>query len=269
MKNTGSAAGKTLKVLTCNIRYAEAPDGKDAWTFRKPVCIEAILAQDADIICCQEVAPVQFDDLRAALGAYDVYALHEAAGSPRPQNAIFYRRSRFTLTVASGYWLSETPHVPGSRSWNSACIRFANWVRLDDSRADNRSIRIVNTHLDHVSHEARVNQARLLCEDADAYPDTFPQVLTGDFNCDGPSAPLATLRAGGWIDSYGAVHGTETPGPTFHAFQGSAHAGTVDKMDWVMMRGALTAQAAQIIREPRDGRYPSDHYFVSGTFALA
>jgi hypothetical protein len=51
--------------------------------------------------------------------------------------------------------------------------------------------------------------------------------------------------------------------------KGDAYAGTVDKMDWVMMRGALVARSAEIIRTSRGGRYPSDHYFVSGTFAFS
>ena len=34
-------------------------------------------------------------------------------------------------------------------------------------------------------------------------------------------------------------------------------------MDWVFVRGAVTVKDAEVIDDSRDGRFPSDHYFVS------
>jgi endonuclease/exonuclease/phosphatase family metal-dependent hydrolase len=171
------------------------------------------------------------------------------------------------LISGGGYWLSESPHVSGSKSWDSECVRLANWVRLEDLSTGNE-FRVVNTHLDHVSQVARQNQARLIVEDAAAYPPGYPQILTGDMNCDFSNPAIEIFKAGGWIDTYGAVHGTEDPGYTYHQYLGPGFVSDIGKMDWILMRGSLKARHAEVIRDSRDGRFPSDHYFVSVTFSL-
>jgi endonuclease/exonuclease/phosphatase family metal-dependent hydrolase len=144
---------------------------------------------------------------------------------------------------------------------------LANWVRLEDLTTG-IEFRVVNTHLDHVSQAARQNQARLIVEDAAAYPAGYPQVLTGDMNCDYGNAAIDTFKTGGWIDTYGTVHDSEDPGFTYHGFLGPGFVSEIAKMDWVFMRGKLTASHAEVIRDSRDGRFPSDYYFVSATFDL-
>lgn len=202
--------------------------------------------------------------MAAALPEFDTFAMADEPIGRRPMNAIFFRRAAFRRISAGGYWLSETPHVPGSSSWASACVRLANWVRLED-RATGVEFRVVNTHLDHVSQLARENQARLIVEDAAAYGDSYPQLLTGDMNADWTNAAIAAFRRGGWADTYAAIHGTEDPGHTFHGFIGPAYGSDIGKMDWVFMRGAVGVLGATVITAARDGRFPSDHYFVSAT----
>jgi len=158
--------------------------------------------------------------------------------------------------------------VAGSSSWESSCIRLANWVMLEPDQGSR--FRVVNTHLDHISQPAREQQARILVEDALAYDDQVPQFLTGDLNCDGTNPAIDVLRAGGWRDSYEAVHGTDDPGHTYHAFQGPDYISEprVGKMDWVFVRGAASVNGARILDVQLDGRYPSDHYFVSAEVEL-
>jgi len=257
-----------MNILTCNIRYFGAKDGENAWPYRKELCAEVIRSRSPHVICFQEMWAEQFDDLAGAFGEFESFAMADEPTNRRPMNAIFYRRDAFRRVSAGGYWLSETPHVPGSRSWASACVRLANWVRLED-RATGAEFRVVNTHLDHVSQLARENQARLIVEDAAAYPDSYPQLLTGDMNCDRTNPAIAVFRAGGWADTYAAIHGTEDPGHTFHAFQGPSHVSDIGKMDWVFRRGDVSVTAAEVIADAQDGRFPSDHYFVGATVTIA
>lgn len=266
MNTTIANSGKPLKVLTANVRVSEAADGPNGWQFRRELCLETLASQAADIIGFQEMSPAQYADIKAFLSDYDHYAMHDNVTRFRPQNAVFYRRERFELINASGYWLSETPHVPGSSSWESACVRYANWVRLADRENGKRHLRFINTHLDHVSDVARENQARLLVEDAQAYPHELFQMLTGDMNCDETSLPIKTLTEGGWNDSYAALHGSQLSGFTFHAFAGPDYDSKIGRIDWVMARGNYKVQAAEVIRDSRDKLFPSDHYFVSATF---
>ena len=55
-------------------------------------------------------------------------------------------------------------------------------------------------------------------------------------NCDESNSAIATFRAGGWIDTYAAVHGTENPGHSFHGFRGPDFVSDIGKMDWIFAR---------------------------------
>ena len=253
-----------MKILTCNVRCFGAQDGLNSWACRKDLCARVIQSRSPDIICFQELWAEQYADLSAAFPGYATFGMFDEPLGRRPMNGIFFRADAFTLLVSGGYWLSETPHVPGSKSWESACVRQANWIRLED-RATGTSFRVVNTHLDHISQAARENQARLIVEDASAYPQDYPQLLTGDMNCDCRNAAIATLKAGGWVDTFSQVHGTDDPGHTFHAFHGPEYHSAIGKMDWIFAKGALHVLDAEIIKDSEGGRFPSDHYFVSAT----
>ena len=256
-----------MKILTCNIRCFDAQDGPNGWVHRKQLCVDVIRSQSPSIICFQEMWSLQFMDLAAAFPEFNYYGMVDEPIGQHPQNCIFYRMSGFRLISAGGYWLSESPHVTGSKSWDSDCVRLANWVRLQELSTE-IEFRVVNTHLDHVSQAARQNQARLIVEDAAAYPPDYSQILTGDMNCDFRNPAIEIFKAGGWIDTYGEIHSTEDPGFTYHQFLGPGFVSEIGKMDWIFMRGKLKTSQAKVIRDSRDGRFPSDHYFVSATFSL-
>jgi len=206
----------------------------------------------------------QYSDMVSAFPEYCSYAMTDEPCGGHPTNCIFCQRNLFKRISAGGYWLSERPHVAGSKSWNSACVRLANWIRLEDN-STKREFRVINTHLDHTSQVARENQARLIVEDSCAYPEDYPQLLTGDMNCDSRNRAIAIFKAGSWLDTYAAVHGTKDPGHTYHAFTGSEFDSSIGKMDWVFVRGRIKIADAEIIRDSRSGSFPSDHYFVSAT----
>lgn len=257
-----------MKILTCNIRVSHAQDGTNNWAFRKDLCAEIILAQAPDIICFQEMRKDQFDDLSLKLPGYHSYGMADTPTGRSTVNCIFYRADQYTKISAGGFWLSETPHIAGSQSWDSSCIRIANWIRLED-RVTRAEFRVVNTHLDHISQPARENQARLIVEDALAYPENYPQILTGDMNCDFTNAAIENFKAGGWHDTYCAVHGTENPGLTYHAFKGDQFdALDIGKMDWIFTRGAVQTTDATVIADSAEGRFPSDHYFISASLTI-
>jgi endonuclease/exonuclease/phosphatase family metal-dependent hydrolase len=251
-----------MKIVTCNIRYFGASDGDDDWTHRRALCIDVIRARAPQVICFQEMWREQLEDLAPAFPEFARFGMVDEPTSRHPVNAIFYRNDRFRCLSQGGYWLSETPHITGSRSWDSACVRLANWVRLEevDSGWD---FRVINTHLDHVSQPARESQARLINQDAAAYPVDYPQFLTGDMNCDEGNRAIAIFREGGWWDTYEAVHGTADPGFTYHGFKGPGFESDIGKIDWVFARGTVSVVGAELVTDARGGHFPSDHYFVS------
>ena len=177
------------------------------------------------------------------------------------------------MISAGGFWLSETPHIAGSVSWDSARPRFVNWVDLRE-RDSGREFRVWNGHLDHIGQVARERQAQLIVEAANALADDLPQLLTADFNADAANPAIEIIKAGGWLDTYAAVHGPDDPGFTFHAFLGPRFVESRPpekingKIDFIFCRGPVKTLAANIIRDSRAGRYPSDHYFGSAEVEL-
>jgi len=265
---SSGTACQNIVVMTCNVRTPHDVDLKagDGWQDRKDLCIDAIRKQHPDIIGFQECAKIQFNDLHAAFPDYATYSLNgESPLSDDPFEVIFVS-PRFSVAGAAGYWLSETPNVPGSMSWdNSKHPRVLNWMRLID-KDSGVQLRILNTHLDHKGKKAREQSARLINADAKAFPADFPQILTGDLNVDATSPAIAALKQGGWIDTYTQVNGPQEPGYTAHDFLGERFAGTPrdnkGRIDWIFYRGSVKPLSSSVLRDHRGDHYPSDHYFV-------
>ena len=116
--------------------------------------------------------------------------------------------------------------------------------------------------------QARENQARLIVENTQAYPADYPQILTGDMNEDATYKGIQTFKAGGWVDTYNVIHKTESPGNTFHGFEGPNHKAQMDKIDWIFTRGKIKTLGTEIIKDTINGKYASDHYFISATVEL-
>ncbi len=268
-------------VVTANIRVALAEDEAvgNGWDGRREFCATVIRAQQPDIVCLQEVLRGQFEDLQTAWPEFNGLGFHgpemdaHATGYHGiAKNPIFYSRSRYELVAAGGFWLSETPHLPGSLTWGSARARHVNWVRLR-VRDGGRQFRVLNTHLDHGSQPAREKQIGLILAESALYPVDFPQLLAGDFNVDATNPVRELVRQAGWDDTYAAIHGPVDPGFTYHGFHGPEYRrmkpmSKTGKIDFVFVRGSVETHASEIIRDGREGRFPSDHYFVTARISL-
>lgn len=257
----------TFRIMTCNIRCYGAWDEENNWEFRGGICAEVIRSRRPDVFCVQEMWKEQSNDMVAAFPEYGhVGTIDEPAGR-NPVNTIFCLSERFEIISAGAYWLSETPHVCGSRSWDSACPRLVTWVTLTDLRSQ-REFRVCNTHLDHMSQLAREGQAAVINRDAAAWPADYPQFLTGDLNARVTNPAIISLKEAGWQDTWEAVHGDADPGITCHGFRGPETDKDYGKIDWIFWRGNARAVGAEIVRDSIDDRYPSDHYFVSADVEL-
>ncbi|MBP7481197.1 MAG: endonuclease/exonuclease/phosphatase family protein [Lacunisphaera sp.] len=275
------ATPATHNIVTANIRVALPEDEAtgNGWKGRRELCADVILRQKPDIICLQEVLREQASDLQASWPDHAMLGFagpemdaHATGYHGIAKNPIFYSRARYELTAAGGFWLSETPHLPGSLSWGTARARHVNWVRLK-ARDSGREMRVLSTHLDHQSQPAREKQMALILAEAALYPADFPQLLAGDLNARVDNPVCKLVAQAGWTDSYAEVRGAAGDGFTVHGFKGPAYERPdgrlpAGRIDFIFSRGAVQPTAAEIIRDGRDGRYPSDHYFVSAQIAL-
>src|SRR3990170_3715605 len=152
----------SLSVMTFNIRYAHTQP-PDLWPDRLPVITEMIERRRPDVIGTQEALYHQIRDLETSLPAYAWIGTGRDGGSRGEFMAVFYRRDRVEPLEYDHYWLSDTPALPGSRTWGNSYPRMVTWVRFRD-RASGRELLFVNTHLDHEVQHSRERAAALILE---------------------------------------------------------------------------------------------------------
>lgn len=266
------------RILCCNIRVALDEDEKAGvgWSVRKDICLEIIKSKNPDIISLQEVLKVHADDFKKYFPSYQLFGFDGPEMDPHPtgyfgiaKNPILFSKDRYELLTGGTYWLSETPLVAGSKSWDTARARHANWVRLRD-KISGKQLRVINLHLDHISNEAKIKQAKMVVDESAQYQPDFNQLLTGDFNTKFNSDVLKSVRDGGWKESYETIHGEGEAGHTGHEFQGANYVKGPSKgrIDYIWYRGKLKPVQATIIKDAVNGKYPSDHFFMQADFII-
>ncbi len=292
-----------VDILSINVRLSTANDGKDAWPLRKELLLSVVKARNYDFIGGQEVCVNPNDDLNQAkyladnLSGYGCLYLCREKNPERGEGTpVFYRKDRWEPDAEDQgtYWLSDTPDVPGSVTWEgqSGCPRVvtgALFHELDaDGKRTGKSLYVYSTHFDHVGEIPRQKAAAMIFDRFEHRKNKdVPMVLMGDFNC-GENSPAIrfikgeTVELGGesntpvikMLDTFRVVLPEEKSVATFNGFRGPRFDGNGvneigEKIDYIFVTPNLKATDAEIIRTNDDGRYPTDHYPIRATVEFA
>lgn len=263
------SARDTLRVLSFNIRYNNPEDGPDAWPHRKEAVADMIRSRGVDVAGLQEALKGQIDDLQVLLPDYEWLGVGREDGMEQGEFApIFYRRDRLDTLRSGTFWLSETPDIPGSRSWDAALERIATWVVLLD-RQTSEAFLAVNTHFDHRGTEARTRSAELIVESLDELATarsgeqdndeagSLPVVLTGDFNAGEGSMPYTVLTDALSDALYASEQPHEGPMSTWNGFEAIVPG---RRIDYIFVGAGVRVYAHRILPDKTtNGRFPSDH----------
>lgn len=260
-----------MRVMTFNLRMNTPDDGPNAWPHRVKLVQQMIRNVDPDILGTQEVLPSMLADLEEALPEYEWTGDARRDGDER--SAILFKRDRFEMLSSRTFWLSETPDVPGSVSWQSSLPRICTYGVFQEFGSSRPPFAFFNAHLDHVSDMARVHGLAVILrkmQEVWEQDKIRRMVLTGDFN-DFPSSPaLSSMREAEIADRVKLMNSYQTSkmdeiGKTFHGFNGGA-AG--EPIDYIFHTETLDLREVIIHRDAFEGRYPSDHYPVSADILL-
>ncbi len=254
----------TVRVMSFNIRYGSAKDGKDHWSQRKDLVAHAINSFEPDLLGTQETMRFQSTFLQKQLPNHTAFGrTRDASGDAGEQCTIFYRTDRFTKIGAGHFWLSESPDTPGVKSWDAALPRMVTWLCLRDAQRPEQPICIFNTHFDHRGKQARQESAKLLAKKSAEIARSHGNahvIVTGDFNSGEDDAPYRNLleeQPNGWNDTYRTAHPERNAHEgTFNGFRGTDDGA---RIDWIFADARWLVQSAEIVRWNQDGRYPSDH----------
>ena len=268
-----------IRVGSYNIRLSPGDKGTPhAWELRKGDLVDLVRKMDLDAFGMQEVCPDQAQYLREQLPEFAFVGDHrEADRKSGEASPVFYRKSRFEAEKSGTFWLSETPDVPASKSWNTCCTRVCSYLILKDKVTGKRFC-FANTHTDHVSELAREKGMLLIVERMKDFGAGSPIVFTGDHNCrydDAPAVAVRKVLKDGRDVTESSVRG---PRNTFQGF-GKYKDGPVDKngktykdycIDYIYVSDGTRVLDFTTHDDKRPGTdlYPSDHFPVTATIVL-
>jgi endonuclease/exonuclease/phosphatase family metal-dependent hydrolase len=258
MNNNAQSNG--LKIMTFNLRTSTAKDSY-TWESRLPAVVRLLEEEWPDMIGTQEGHLHQLEDIRKGLPDYEWIGVGRDAGGLGEHMAIFYNKLRFKPLRHQHFWLSDTPHEHGSRTWGNQYTRMVTWALFEDT-VTSRTFYVVNTHYDHQVAEARRLSSEALVRETAGFDSDVPVFVTGDFNCDIGSEPYLTLIENGRFKD-AVQDAKERIGYercTFHNYSGTEQGSSID---WILYRGGVDVSRSEKITFQLDGCYPSDHYPVT------
>lgn len=257
-----------LKAMTYNIRYGTANDGENHWNLRKDILVRSIQEYDPDIIGTQETLDFQAVYIAEQLPEYRWLGIGRDVNGRGEMTAILYKWRHLVPIETKTFWLSETPDVPGSKSWDSSLHRIVTYVKFHHWKSGT-FFHCYNTHFDHRGEEARTESAKLLSRyiDANHGPD-YPVIVLGDFNATAEASDAySAFMAAGFKDAWTAAPETVGPPVTWSAFRAPVR-DTSRRIDWILHRGTVSTTKCETILYNEEGRYPSDHYPVQAWLIL-
>jgi endonuclease/exonuclease/phosphatase family metal-dependent hydrolase len=253
-----------MRVATFNIRSGLAWDGWDSWPFRRRGTVTAIARLDADVVGLQEARAFQLRWLLARLPAFAAIGAGRDDGRSRGEHcAILYRTDRLALIEQRTRWLSETPEVPGSRSWGAHLPRIVTRGVFETvGVAETVRFGVANTHWEGDSAAIRERSARLLLSWLEA---GVPWIVLGDLNATPAERSVRMLLDAGLSDTLDSLPANGPGAATHHRFDGATD-GT--RIDHILVSREWEVGGATVVQERIDGRLPSDHWPVVASVAI-
>ena len=276
----GEAEDASFKVATFNVR-CPGDDGANKWYLRMPRVGQVVRDNGFDLVGVQEATPKETEILDEELYGF----ARVGCGRDRDRSGeamyIYYRESRFDCLGDGTFWLSETPDEPGSKYKGAGCPRTCTWALLRD-RATGRTFRYFNTHLDHISPQARIDGMEVLLRlgvrPAKARGETV--LLTGDMNetiepadspkdlpglcgpvlCESAKTNAIALASTELLDSYARSERPHSgPKNTFSGYQAAPRC----RIDYIFSTPDVRVLEHSTVDDRPAGEFASDHYPVA------
>lgn len=173
-------AAEKVTMVSCNVRCLTPLDlGQKSWFYRADLLLDDVAGQKPGIIGFQEATRWQYDYLVECLPEYDSVINYRDESVISEGCPIFYHQGLYSLVDKGSFWLSETPEVM-SKDWGAAHYRICSYVILQEKTTEKEFV-VFNTHLDHVSDEARIKGIGVVL-DKIAQFGGLPSVIMGDLN---------------------------------------------------------------------------------------
>jgi endonuclease/exonuclease/phosphatase family metal-dependent hydrolase len=256
------APAEDIRIVSANVRTWSPTDlGTKSWFYRADLLIKSVTSVNPDVIGFQEVTKMHYSYLTENLKGYDSVLTYRDTSPFSEGCPVFYNTYRFELKDKGSFWLSETPEEM-SKDWGAACYRICSYVILTDKESG-KDLVVFNTHLDHISDEARINGINVVLEKIKQFGG-LPSIIMGDFNAEEDSD---TYRAA-TENFYDAKYQTEVTarGATYQNWGKQLDRENIDY--FMISKEGIAVNEYRIIDDLYDGAYPSDHFPITVSITL-
>ena len=246
-------ASGSIRMMSCNLRCISPTDwGKKGWFYRADLIIDSIAEQRPGVIGFQEATKWHYSYLVDTLTGYDSVITYRDESFNSEGCPIFYNTELYTLVDKGSFWLSETPEVM-SKSWGAQYNRVCSYVILSDN-ATGKDFVVFNTHLSHVSDEARINGIQVVLDKISEF-GSLPAVIMGDFNAEEGSVTYNSVTEN-FLD---AKYQTENTSDS-HTYNGWGDSEKYVRIDYFMIsKTGFRVNSYDVLSAEKDGVYISDH----------
>lgn len=253
-----------MRVMSINIRFENDQD-EHPWSERKHIIKGIVDEFQPFIFGTQEGRQPQINDLGSLVEKYHLIDQHRDWIEERMYPCLFINKDHFDVHESGDFWLSETPDVAGSKSFDSAFPRLCTWVQTTTKTG--QKILFANVHLDHMQTETRQKQAEVLCQQlAPKIENETSLILMGDFN-EGPEGEVRKIISRGFQQIQdGWINLNQTEETSFHKFLGVLPDGK--RIDWILNTPELSIEKIYLDKRKVNNLYPTDHYPVLATYKL-
>lgn len=265
----GQAQDINLTVMSYNMRFDfPEKDPNNNWPQRRPLIAELIQRYRPDVIGSQELGPHQAEQLGELLEDYRYFGVGRHEDLSGEAMIIWYRPSVMHPLATGSFWLSETPEVPGTRSWGEGWIRTLTWARFYHIETK-RCFYFFNTHLDTKGEEICVKESQLVIDRVRTIAGDTPCFLVADFNSEGGKSPTWQLyQQAGFKDAW--QRSQSQPTGSFATWCNYRHPRQerTRRIDWILYQGDIQVHSFATINDHTNGRYPSDHFPVIANLTI-
>lgn len=258
---SGGNPDLAVTAMTFNIRYDNPADAPNDWNSRKRLVVDFVYKYKPDVVGFQEVLEHQLNYLNKNMPEYSFVGVGRDDGKTKGEYApLFYRTAKFNLVDYGTFWLSETPDVPGSKSW-ADIPRIATWAVLYEYKSE-KNLLCINTHFDHQSVKARNKSAIMIMEFIHKSPYKENAILMGDFNTNSGSTAYSSLttNCGNLTTMYDAAGRSKKTNieveNTYNGFGQPSDSGIID---FIFVSNKLKVKKLHIPDVKTGNIYISDH----------
>lgn len=253
--SVGAKADNDIRVMSYNIRCDDVCGVK--FEKRRDIIARQINDVQPDSVGLQE-CPVSFiQRLPFLLPQYGRVGLDRDKGryfGSGEYAPVLYLKAKYIPVKHGCFWLSDTPNVP-SKAPDAACNRTCSWVVLKNRFTGEKYVH-VNSHLDHVSEEARVNGAKYILDFIGNNFKGLPVVFTADMNTTENGEAYKIMSD---ILPDAAVSANDAKLlPTFHG--GNPDSGNCKTIDFILCSKEITVNSFRTVTGGIDNRMVSDHF---------